>query len=111
MKRPINPNDLPQINVESLERLTKAEIISLALKLRDYSIELYERLNLDSSNSSRPPSSDSPLMTKQMKKRKTLRIMTKTMKLRTIMERTMRLKKMRPKTMRSRMMKELRAEN
>jgi hypothetical protein len=64
MKRPINPIDLAQINRESLEKLTKADIISLALKLRDYGIELYERLNQNSSNSSRPPSSDSPFNNK-----------------------------------------------
>ena len=60
MKRPINIDDIAQINRESLERLTKEDIISLALKLRDYGIELYERLNQNSSNSSLPPSSDSP---------------------------------------------------
>ena len=54
------PEDLSQITREYLERLTKHEVVNHTLRLRDYGINLYERMNLDSSNSSKPPSSDNP---------------------------------------------------
>jgi hypothetical protein len=60
MKAPFAPEDLNQITPESLEKLRKSEVIHLTLRLRDFGINLYERLNLDSSNSSKPPSSDNP---------------------------------------------------
>jgi IS1 family transposase len=60
MKDLFAPEDLNQITPESLEKLRKSEVIHLALRLRDFGIDLYERLNLDSSNSSKPPSSDNP---------------------------------------------------
>jgi len=60
MKAPFAPKDLNQITPESLEKLRKSEVIDLALRLRDFGIDLYERLNLDSKNSSKPPSSDNP---------------------------------------------------
>jgi len=65
MKRPISIDDIAQIDRQSLERLTKADIISLALRLRDYGITMYERLNQNSSNSSLPPSLDSPFKGKK----------------------------------------------
>ncbi len=46
----IKMSDLDQITPESLERMPKREVIHLALRLRDFGIDLYERLNLDSSN-------------------------------------------------------------
>ena len=60
MKALFAPEDLNQISPESLEKLCKSDVIHLTLRLRDFGIELYERLNLDSSNSSKPPSSDNP---------------------------------------------------
>lgn len=60
MKDQFAPEDLNQITQESLEKLRKREVIQLTLRLRNFGIDLYERLNLDSSNSSKPPSSDSP---------------------------------------------------
>jgi transposase len=60
MKDQFTPEDLNQITQESLERLRKSDVIQLALRLRNFGIDLYERLNLDSSNSSKPPSSDNP---------------------------------------------------
>jgi IS1 family transposase len=60
MKDQFAPEDLNQITQESLERLRKSDVIQLALRLRDFGIDLYERQNLDSSNSSKPPSSDNP---------------------------------------------------
>jgi hypothetical protein len=60
MRKRFSPDDLNQISRESLDKLKKSEVIQLALRLRDFGIDLHERLNQDSSNSSRPPSSDSP---------------------------------------------------
>ena len=40
--------------------MPKREVIQLALRLRNFGINLYERLNQDSKNSSKPPSSDNP---------------------------------------------------
>ena len=60
MKDLFAPEDLNQITPESLEKMRKSEVIHLALRLRNFGINLYERLNLDSSNSSKPPSSDNP---------------------------------------------------
>jgi len=60
VERHLTPDDLNQISPESLERMSKSDLIHLTLRLRNFSIELYERLNQNSRNSSRPPSSDSP---------------------------------------------------
>ena len=60
MKATFTAEDLRQINHQSLERLRKHELISLTLRLVAYAIDLYEKANLDSTNSSRPPSSDNP---------------------------------------------------
>lgn len=63
-KNRFSPDDLNQISIESLNRLNKSDLVSLTLRLRDFGIELYENLNQDSSNSSRPPSSDDPFKKK-----------------------------------------------
>jgi len=60
MKHKFTGKDLSQINHETLDRLRKHEMIDLTLRLRDFSIDLYEQLKLNSKNSSKPPSSDSP---------------------------------------------------
>lgn len=60
MANKFTPEDLNQISEASLEKLGKSEVANLTLRLRDFAIDLYERLNLDSTNSSKPPSSDSP---------------------------------------------------
>jgi len=60
MKQQFTPEDLNQISQESLGRLHKSDVIHLALRLRDCAIELYERQMLDSTNSSKPPSTDNP---------------------------------------------------
>ncbi len=60
MKPKFTIEDLNQINKESLDRLRKHELIELTFRLRSFTIELYERLNTNSTNSSKPPSSDSP---------------------------------------------------
>lgn len=60
MKCKFTSEDLNQISYESLEKRNKIELIDLTIRLRNFSIDLYERLNQDSTNSSKPPSSDSP---------------------------------------------------
>lgn len=60
MKNRFTPDDLNQISGESLNKMNKSDLVRLTLRLRDFGIELYERLNQDSSNSSRPPSTDNP---------------------------------------------------
>ncbi|BBO88104.1 DUF6444 domain-containing protein [Desulfosarcina ovata] len=66
MGKRFGPEDLNQSNGESLNKLRKSDLIDLTLRLRDFGIDLYERLNQDSSNSSRPPSSDSPYKCKMI---------------------------------------------
>ena len=60
MKRKFTSEDLNQISYQSLEKRNKSELIDLTIRLRNFSIDLYERLNQNSTNSSKPPSSDSP---------------------------------------------------
>jgi len=60
MKQKFTSGDLNQITYKSLEQRNKSELIDLTIRLRNFTIELYERLNQDSTNSSKPPSSDSP---------------------------------------------------
>jgi len=56
----LTKDDLAQIDRIYLQSLEKETVIDLACKLRDFSVALVERLEQDSSNSSKPPSSDSP---------------------------------------------------
>jgi hypothetical protein len=56
----LTKDDLAQIDRTYLQNLEKETLIDVACKLRDFSISLVERLEQNSSNSSKPPSSDSP---------------------------------------------------
>lgn len=56
----LSKKDLAQINRTYLESLTLQILIDLLLRLRDLAVELYERLEKNSTNSSMPPSSDNP---------------------------------------------------
>ncbi len=56
----LTEEDLAQIDRDYLHGLDHEILIDVACRLRDLSIELLERLDQDSSNSSRPPSSDNP---------------------------------------------------
>jgi len=56
----LTKNDLAQIDRSYLQSLKKESVIKLACRLRDMNIDLLERLDQDSSNSSKPPSSNSP---------------------------------------------------
>jgi hypothetical protein len=52
--------DLAQMERPYLESLERDVLVDVAVRLRQTSISLIERLEKDSSNSSKPPSSDSP---------------------------------------------------
>jgi IS1 family transposase/transposase len=56
----LTKDDLAQIDRSYLQSLEKETVIDVVCKLRDFSIALVERLEQNSSNSSKPPSSDNP---------------------------------------------------
>lgn len=56
----LTKDDLAQIDRTYLQSLEKEILIDVACKLRDFSVKLVERVEQNSSNSSKPPSSDSP---------------------------------------------------
>ena len=56
----LTKDDLAQIDRSYLQSLEKETVIDLACKLRDFSVALVERLEQNSNNSSKPPSSDNP---------------------------------------------------
>ncbi|MCD4786894.1 MAG: hypothetical protein K8R09_01590 [Desulfobacterales bacterium] len=56
----LTKDDLAQIDRTYLQSLEKETVIDVACKLRDFSVALVERLEQNSSNSSKPPSSDNP---------------------------------------------------
>lgn len=56
----LTKDDLGQMDRGYFQGLEKKVLVEVACKLRDLSVELIERVERDSSNSSRPPSSDNP---------------------------------------------------
>jgi transposase len=56
----LKPKDLAGIDRNKVAELEKPKLVELTLGLIDLCIDLYEKANRDSSNSSRPPSSDDP---------------------------------------------------
>ena len=56
----VTKDDLAQIDRSYLQSLKKEAVIALTCKLRDLSVDLLERLDQNSNNSSKPPSSDNP---------------------------------------------------
>jgi len=56
----LTKDDLAQIDRSYLQSLKKEAVIALTCKLRDLSVDLLERLDQNSNNSSKPPSSDNP---------------------------------------------------
>ena len=53
-------DDLVQFDRDRMAGLDKNALLDLSVRLRDFGIKLYEKLNEDSSNSSKPPSGDDP---------------------------------------------------
>jgi IS1 family transposase len=64
----LDQKDLMQISSASLEKLGKSDLIDLSLRLRNQLCDALEKLNQDSSNSSKPPSSDNPFNKKSSSK-------------------------------------------
>ncbi len=60
MRKKLTSEDLNQITPEYLEKMRKSDLLRLTIRLRNLGIDLYERLSINSGNSSRPPSSDNP---------------------------------------------------
>jgi IS1 family transposase len=56
----LSKEDLAQIDRAYLESLDRERLLTAAWRLRECAVELLERLEQNSSNSSRPPSSDNP---------------------------------------------------
>lgn len=56
----LTKDDLTQMDRGYFEALTRETLIDLACRLRDSCVDLVERLEQNSKNSSKPPSSDSP---------------------------------------------------
>ncbi len=56
----LTKDDLAQIDRSYLQSLDEEKLIDVACKLRNFCVTLVERLEQNSSNSSKPPSSDSP---------------------------------------------------
>jgi len=56
----LTKDDLVQIDRKYIQSLENETVIDVACKLRDYCVMLVERLDQNSGNSSKPPSSDDP---------------------------------------------------
>ena len=64
----LNKDDLGQMSKSYFESLEKQRLVEVATNLHQLAIEQCEKLELSSSNSSRPPSTDNPYQTKKKKK-------------------------------------------
>ena len=56
----LTKDDLAQMGRVYFEKLDKKTLIEVACRLLDFCVHLLERLEQDSKNSSKPPSSDNP---------------------------------------------------
>ena len=56
----LTKDDLAQMNRAYFEKLDQETLVEAACRLVDFSVHLVERLEQDSKNSSKPPSSDNP---------------------------------------------------
>ena len=60
----INKNDLAQMNEDYFKSLDKKRLVEVAKNLHQLAAELWEKQQLNSENSSQPPSSDNPYVSK-----------------------------------------------
>jgi len=58
----LSKDDLSQMNRDYFQSLDKEKLVEVAGNLHAFAVEQLERLEQNSSNSSRPPSSDSPFV-------------------------------------------------
>ena len=56
----LNKNDLAQMNRDYFQSLDKKRLVEVATNLHQLAVEQWEKLQQNSKNSSRPPSSDNP---------------------------------------------------
>ncbi len=56
----LSKEDLAQMNRDYFQSLEKERLVEVANNLHLYAVEQWEKINSDSSNSSRPPSADNP---------------------------------------------------
>ena len=56
----LSKDDLAQMNRDYFQSLDKEKLVEVAGNLHAFAVEQFERLEQNSSNSSKPPSSDSP---------------------------------------------------
>ena len=59
----LNKDDLAQMNKHYFQSLEKERLVEVAANLHQLAVEQWERLEQNSRNSSRPPSSDNPYQT------------------------------------------------
>ena len=64
----LNKDDLVQMDKNYFQSITKERLVEVAANLHQLAVEQCERLEQNSSNSSRPPSTDNPYQTKNKKK-------------------------------------------
>jgi len=64
----LNKDDLGQMNKSYFQSLPKQRLVEVATNLHQLAVEQCERLEKNSSNSSRPPSTDNPYQKKNKKK-------------------------------------------
>ena len=60
MKKKLRPGDLRNLNRARFEKLSSAKLVEMCVNLHALAVEQAERLSGNSSNSSKPPSSDNP---------------------------------------------------
>jgi hypothetical protein len=60
MNSKLTKEDLAQMDRQYFQNLKKESLVEAACNLQNFAVELIERLEQDSSNSSKPPSSDNP---------------------------------------------------
>ncbi len=58
--RQLDKNDLAQMNRDYFQSLEKERLVEVAINLHQLAVEQWEKLQQNSQNSSRPPSSDNP---------------------------------------------------
>ena len=59
----LNKDDLAQMNKNYFQSLEKQRLVEVATNLHQLAVEQWEKLEQNSRNSSRPPSSDNPYQT------------------------------------------------
>ena len=64
----LNKDDLAQMNKDYFQSLEKPRLVEVAANLHQLAIEQWEKLEQNSQNSSRPPSTDNPYQSKTRNK-------------------------------------------